>query len=228
MKYLKILPFCIILLYACSQDLSESNVHIFLDITDASLHEHINSSVIHKDISGILNLDTDFAGAATVYIHDMDDLSRSRPKTVELPFDEKGNSMVRKTQIVSFEEELKGAISDKIKAVDGKDHSKLLEKICGVFENEQSVNTSAIVYSDLLQHSSWVSFYNSEELDEASEHPLKFARNTFDSKCEASLENIPFYIFSLRNSNTDSKVSKAESFWRKWLTSRGASVEIKS
>lgn len=137
--------------------------------------------------------------------------------------------MIRKKQIEDFIMGLKGELSQRLAEIKGKESSKLVEKVCSVYESESKHSTLAFIYSDFLQNSENISFYNDNTLEKASTQPIAFAKENLDPICQIdSLPHTTFHLHTLRNASTDQDVNKAEAFWKIWLQSKGAKVLIKS
>jgi len=229
MKSLIPIAIIITIFLSCSSDHETKTVHLFLDLTDSLFQEVIDEKTIKNDIVDAIHLDKQFTDAALIHIHDMDNLSRSRPLTMQLPHDTKGNSMIRKKQIEDFLMDVESALSEKLENILGKDYSKLFEKLCGVYESQEDKPTHTLIYSDFLQNSESISFYSETTLSEATAQPLEFARQKLDPICQIdSLAHTTFHLHTLRNVRTDRAVNKAEAFWKNWLQSKGARVIIKS
>jgi hypothetical protein len=219
--------FVLILFNSCTDSSYDQSRRAFavIDITESIDAKKLNAELIISDIAKAIDIDKDYAGAALVKIITIDDISGSRIIEVKLEQDEKGNSLLRKQAIESFEKELNLEVSQLLDAKGDKNSSKVVSKIVSLL-NSTIEGDDVFIYSDLLENSERTSFYNNDELNQASSSPESFFKKRFKELKINQLKGVTIHLFAIRSPDTDERINKALPFWKKLFEAHGAIVVL--
>jgi hypothetical protein len=140
------------------------------------------------------------------------------------------NKFQRTDKVKTFYTNINTIISNTATQVVGKDNSAVYFPIANEL-NKLSQSTATkkylIVYSDLMENSSTLSFYNKESFDVLKTKPEEIKRY-FDSQMKLNnLTGITIYlIYQPINAMDDEKYRIISEFYKAMFESKGASVEI--
>ena len=193
-----VLPISILfasLFYGCgdTQKVKLSDVYIMIDVTDKDFKDE---NVISESVPKILkkmNIDptkADMAGGE-IKIFTINDLSETKSTTVKLAQGLEGllgqNPLDRQDEIKKFQSDFAASIKGMLSGLNwNKDKSKIYQNICRELNNlvkkEDNHKKMMIIFSDMLENSTLLSFYNTNT-DALISQIEAFEKNTLSKDC---------------------------------------------
>jgi len=140
------------------------------------------------------------------------------------------NKFQRADKVKTFYSKVNTIVSNTAMQVVGKDNSAVYFPIANELNNLRQSTASKkylLVYSDLMENTSTLSFYNKQTFDLLKIKPVEI-KKYFDSQMTLSdLTGITIYlIYQPSNSTDDEKYRTVSGFYKTIFESKGATVEI--
>lgn len=211
-----------------SKPIETTEVVIIRDITDTLI---ANPKV--EEITSMLDSENNLWNGAQFRLVDLSDVSYNPSHEAKIEGENEwlGNKYERQAKVKAFYTKINQIISEASKEAIGKNNSSVYFSIAREL-NKLSTETVSkkvvLIYSDLMEHTNELSFYDKRKLYQLKTKP-EFIQQYFDSQLEIkNLKGICIYlIYQPTNTKEDEVYKLVSGFYKKMFESKGAQkVEI--
>jgi hypothetical protein len=205
-------------------------------ITDVTVIRDITDSMMvtpkPEEITNLYGLDDEMWNGGKFRLVNLTDVSINKTYQTSIETENQwlSNKFKRKDKLKRFYDDISKILADASNDPIGKDNSSLYLPIAKEL-NRLSENSASkkvlLIYSDLLENTDQMSFYNKSTLSLLNTNPEKIKKD-FESQLELkNLDGINIYlIFQPLNMKQDEVYKVVSSFYKDFFESKGASVEV--
>ena len=216
-----------VIISSTSVNTTETEVMVVRDITDIQL-----SQPKSDDIARLFDLGNSQWNGAKFRFIDISDVSYNQTFEASINAENQwmGNEFDRQKKIKAFYAEMSRILNDVGKETIGKNNSSVYFPIANELNKLSKSKSSKkilLIYSDLMENTDEMSFYDKEKFNLLTTHP-DLIKKYFDSQVPlASLQGINIYIiFQANGTAEDEQFQVVSGFYKNLFESKGATVEI--
>ncbi len=207
----------------CSE-VEKTTLFLFVDITDELNFKEFrkNYESDYKLIAPLFEVEKCHAGKFRMYrINDVSQYKYSEAEYDPIPPDYTDIQIKTKLgQPFKFNRQVDEIYNEILTEQFDLDNTVLYEPLCKALNELASDETSGkkmvILYSDMLEHSDYMSFY-SPKYDTKPQYETDKVLTELETKCQCTLpnlSNIEIHVVNHRSTKTDNNMRRADLFWR--------------
>jgi len=217
-----------VIIFACTtQNTTVTEVVVIRDITDSEITQPKPNDIIPS-----FDLDNYQWNGAKFRFIDITNVSYNYTFEANIKTENNwmGNEFDRKKKVKSFYDEVSRIFTEKNKEAIGKDNSEIyapLARELNRLHKSTSDKKTILIFSDLMENTKGMSFYDKENLDLLKKNPDSI-RKYFEAQVPlGNLQGIKIYIIYQPNNIKENEQFKIVSgFYKNILESKNAQVEI--